>query len=113
MRPECQRAAEPFEIAIPRLRSGRLGDHLGVGHGNSLDFVEHRDYAPGDDLRQLDWRALARTDRLVVRVHRAELSPSVELLVDTSGSMLATEGKEQSPRVPLCGSRGSCDRECR
>jgi len=73
--------------------SGRLGDRLGRGLGNSLDFVEHRDYAPGDDLRLLDWRAYARTDRMFVRRYRAEVAPVVEVVVDLSASMAVTDAK--------------------
>lgn len=94
---DVERAAAPWRLALPRgLRSGRAGEHLGRGLGNSVDFVDHRDYAVGDDLRRVDWRAYARTDKLMVRRYRDEVSPLVEVIVDLSASMAVTEAKAQA-----------------
>lgn len=62
---------------------------LGAGLGNSLEFEDHRPYAPGDDLRHLDWSAYARTDQLVMKLHRHEASPQVDLALDVSASQFA------------------------
>jgi uncharacterized protein (DUF58 family) len=75
-----------------RRRSG-LGARLGRGTGAALEFHEHRAYAPGDDLRHLDWGVYARTDQLVLRRHRQEVSPRVEVFLDLSASMAATPAK--------------------
>src|SRR5205823_11502191 len=61
--------------------------HRTADHGSSTEFIEHRDYRRGDELRRIDWRVLARTDRLSVKVHEMESTMRVQLLVDTSASM--------------------------
>ncbi len=61
--------------------------HRTADHGSSTEFVEHREYRRGDELRRIDWRVLARTDRLHVKVHEMESIMRVHLLVDTSESM--------------------------
>jgi uncharacterized protein (DUF58 family) len=63
------------------------GIHPSPFHGFSVEFSEYRDYQPGDDLRHLDWRVYARSDRLVVKKFEAETNTSIYLLCDTSGSM--------------------------
>jgi uncharacterized protein (DUF58 family) len=61
--------------------------HRTADHGLSTEFVEHRQYRRGDDLRSIDWRVLARTDRLYVKVHEMESNMRVHLVLDTSASM--------------------------
>jgi uncharacterized protein (DUF58 family) len=66
---------------------GPVGSWLGAGAGSSLDFQDHRTYAPGDDPRHIHWQAYARTGALTMKLYRAEVSPSVDILVDVSASM--------------------------
>jgi uncharacterized protein (DUF58 family) len=73
---------------------GRVGDRLGSGTGSSLEFQDYRQYAPGDDLRHVDWAAYARSEALTVRLYREEVSPRVDLVLDISRSMVVTEGKQ-------------------
>ncbi len=61
--------------------------HRTSQHGLSTEFVEHRQYRKGDELRTIDWRVFARTDRLYVKVHEMEADMRVHLVVDTSDSM--------------------------
>jgi uncharacterized protein (DUF58 family) len=61
--------------------------HRTADHGLSTEFIEHREYRRGDELRSIDWRVLARTDRLYVKVHEMESNMRVHLLLDTSASM--------------------------
>jgi len=99
VRPECRLASLEWALALPaHPLAGRAGDRLGRGTGSSLEFMEHRDYVPGDDLRHVDWRAYARTDQLSVRLYREEVSPTVEVIVDTSVAMGVTPAKEQALR---------------
>jgi uncharacterized protein (DUF58 family) len=72
---------------------GPVGSWLGAGAGSSLDFQDHRAYAPGDDPRHIHWQAYARTGALTMKLYRAEVSPSVEILVDVSASMTFTPDK--------------------
>ena len=63
------------------------GRHRSPNKGFSVEFAEHRQYAPGDDLRNLDWRVLGRTDRLYVKEFVEETNMRATILVDASGSM--------------------------
>jgi hypothetical protein len=86
--PDVQQAAAAFQLGLPRLPvSGQAGELLGRGSGSSLEFQEYREYLPGDDIRHLDWAAYARTDALMVRLYREEISPRVEIFLDASRSM--------------------------
>lgn len=66
---------------------GTQGNWLGVGLGSSIDFQDHRAYAPGDDPRYIHWAAYARTGQLTMKLYRAEVAPLVDLVVDISPSM--------------------------
>src|SRR6478736_737665 len=55
--------------------------------GPGLEFSQYRSYQPGDDLRQLDWKMYARSDRYYIRESEIVTSISVRLLMDASGSM--------------------------
>ncbi|WP_394850705.1 DUF58 domain-containing protein [Pendulispora brunnea] len=70
-----------------RARSGAGGDHLGRRRGGSAEFLEHRPYAPGDDLRRIDWLAFARTGEPVFKLFRAEEDIVVRLVLDASASL--------------------------
>lgn len=70
-----------------RLVGGLTGEHRSPHHGSSLDFADFRDYHPGDDLRRLDVAALARFDRLLVKLFDAEEDLTLRLLIDNSASM--------------------------
>ena len=88
--PEVQRAADTYQLGLPRApAAGRSGELLGRGTGSSLEFQEYREYVPGDDIRHLDWGAYARSDTLMVRLFREEISPRTEILLDASRSMNA------------------------
>lgn len=78
---------------VPAPPSGRAGEHLGRGTGSSIEFQDRRIYAPGDDVRHLDWRAFARTGQLTVKLYREELLPRLDLLLDVSASMSVGEDK--------------------
>jgi uncharacterized protein (DUF58 family) len=87
--PDVQRAASSYRLGLPRFPvTGRTGELLGRGSGSSLEFQEYRPYQPGDDIRHLDWAAYARSDSLMVRLYREEISPRSEVVLDASRSML-------------------------
>ena len=96
--PEVQQAAAAFQLGLPRLPvSGQAGELLGKGSGSSLEFQEYREYLPGDDIRHLDWAAYARTDSLMVRLYREEISPRLEIFLDASVSMNTRTPLPQDP----------------
>ena len=63
------------------------GLHRSPYTGFSTEFTEYRQYNAGDDLRYLDWRLLARTDRYFIKKYRADTNTQCHLLIDTSASM--------------------------
>lgn len=63
------------------------GMHASPYKGFSVEFAEHREYTAGDDPRHLDYRMLARTDRLYIKQYEEETNMRVQILLDTSGSM--------------------------
>jgi uncharacterized protein (DUF58 family) len=70
-----------------RARSGAGGEHVASRRGSSAEFLEHRPYAPGDDLRRMDWLAFARTGEPVLKLFRSEEDVVVRLVVDASASL--------------------------
>jgi uncharacterized protein (DUF58 family) len=63
------------------------GMHRNLHPGASLEFTEHKEYSPGDDVRRIDWKAVARTDRYTVKRFEDETEMRVLLVLDSSGSM--------------------------
>ncbi|MEM7625234.1 MAG: DUF58 domain-containing protein [Planctomycetota bacterium] len=83
-----RRAGLPYALSRPQQTpAGLMGEQLGSGVGNSIEFMDYREYAPGDDLRRIDWSAYARSDRLIIKLNREEVTPHLDLLIDTSRSM--------------------------
>lgn len=63
------------------------GMHRSPYRGYSVEFAEHREYVPGDDLRHLDWRVWGRVDRLYIKQYEEETNLRTQILLDTSASM--------------------------
>ena len=63
------------------------GAHRSPFHGFSIEFAEHREYSPGDDLRYLDWKVFGRTDKYFLKQFEEETNLVCHLLLDTSESM--------------------------
>jgi uncharacterized protein (DUF58 family) len=63
------------------------GLHKSPFKGFSVEFAEHRQYGPGDEIRHIDWRAFGKTDRYYVKEYEEETNLRCHLVVDTSGSM--------------------------
>jgi len=71
------------------------GVHKSPYKGFSVEFAEHRQYYPGDEIRHIDWRAYGKTDRYYIKEYEEETNLKAHLLVDASGSM-AYKGKSLS-----------------
>jgi len=85
---EGERIGSGYVLVPPRsMLAGAGGTRISRRAGGSLEFRDHRDYEPGDDLRHLDWSVFARSDRLAVKQFHEEISPFIEILVDGSRSM--------------------------
>ncbi len=86
--PEILARMASLELVARAVVEGFLsGLHQSPYIGFSVDFVEYRPYVPGDDVRYLDWKVLARTDRYYIKKFEGDTNTRVHLLVDVSGSM--------------------------
>lgn len=63
------------------------GIHKSRYKGSSIEFLEHKKYSQGDDIRQIDWKLLARTDKHYIKQFEDETNITACFLIDTSGSM--------------------------
>lgn len=63
------------------------GVHQSPYKGSSVEFAEHRQYYPGDEIRHVDWRAFGKTDRYYIKEFEEETNLKAHLLLDASGSM--------------------------
>lgn len=63
------------------------GMHRSPFFGHSIEFVQHRDYTPGDDIRHLDWKVWSKTDKFYIKQYEEETNLRATLVVDVSNSM--------------------------
>jgi uncharacterized protein (DUF58 family) len=68
------------------------GLHRSPHLGTSMDFAEHRGYMPGDDIRRIDWRLYARSDRYYIKEFEADTNTNVSVILDISRSMSYASG---------------------
>ena len=92
----------------------RQGLHRSPFHGYSAEFSQYRHYRPGDDLKYVDWKAFARTDRIYTRQFRETTNLSALFVIDVSRSMdfrgRSSSWRARSPRPRHAGARS---RRCR
>ena len=90
--PEVLASIQDFDWAI---RSLALGEYHGKKRsgklGTGMEFSQYRPYSQGDDLRQLDWKMYARTDKFYIKQSEVETNVDVTFIIDTSKSMLYEE----------------------
>jgi uncharacterized protein (DUF58 family) len=77
------------------------GLHKSPYHGFSVEFAEHREYVPGDDLKHLDWKVFGRTGRFYLKQYEEETNLACWLLVDASESMRYGSGPTARDGTPL------------
>jgi uncharacterized protein (DUF58 family) len=70
----------------------RVGDHRSPFRGYSVEFVQHRQYTPGDDIRHIDWKSYGRSERYTIKQYEQETNFLGHILLDASRSMLYGEG---------------------
>src|SRR5271163_2132740 len=79
---------ESIELRARSIVAGSMhGLHRSPYLGMSVEFASHREYAPGDDLRHLNWKLYARHDRLYIKEYDADTNLNLYLLLDASASM--------------------------
>jgi len=77
-----------LHLRVRAIAEGILtGLHKSPHHGQSIEFAEHKEYAPGDDVRRIDWKAYAKFDKYYVKRFEQETNLRAYLVVDASGSM--------------------------
>jgi len=97
-----QNAGIRYAIGCPRtIQRGLVGSHLGNRSGSSLEFMDHREYIAGDDLRRIDWNAFARSDKLSIKLYRDEVNPHLDIIIDCSRSMELPESKKAAATLGL------------
>src|SRR5438128_4426452 len=77
------------------------GMHKSPYHGFSVEFAQHREYVPGDDLKHLDWKVYSRTGRFYLKQYEEETNLSLWLLVDNSESMQYGSGPTRADGTPV------------
>jgi uncharacterized protein (DUF58 family) len=97
LRPEVIRQVARLDLRARFIVEGFLsGLHASPFHGFSVEFSEHRKYAPGDDIKDLDWTVYAKTERYYVKKFQAETSVTGYLAADLSASMGYTYRQEMT-----------------
>jgi uncharacterized protein (DUF58 family) len=92
--PEVLQKLGDLEVIAREVVEGlRVGAHRSPLRGFSTEFAHHRQYVPGDALRDLDWRVYGRTDRYYTKLYDAETNFDCYILVDASASMTYGSGK--------------------
>ena len=88
LKPEVIQTVSRLDLRARFIVEGFMaGLHASPFHGFSVEFSEHRRYAQGDDPKDIDWMAFAKTDRLYVKKYQAETNITGWLLMDLSESM--------------------------
>src|SRR2546421_9932448 len=72
----------------------RVGDHKSPYRGFSVEFVQHREYVPGDDIKHIDWKSYGRSERYTIKQYEQETNFTGHVLLDASRSMLYGEGNK-------------------
>ena len=94
LRPEVTGRIRRLELTARRVVEGFLsGMHRSPYFGQSIEFLQHRQYTPGDEIRHIDWKVYARQDRLHVKQYEEETNLRLTLMVDRSGSMAYGAGE--------------------
>src|SRR5205807_8730011 len=91
--PEVVARAQALGLKARTLVEGlRVGDHKSPFRGFSVEFVQHREYVPGDDIRHIDWKGYGRSERYTIKQYEQETNFIGHVLLDASRSMLYGTG---------------------
>ncbi len=93
LQPDVISRAEALGLKARTIVEGlRVGDHQSPFRGFSVEFVQHREYVPGDDIRHIDWKSYGRSERYTIKQYEQETNFIAHILLDASRSMLYGEG---------------------
>jgi uncharacterized protein (DUF58 family) len=88
LNPQTLASLEGLDLQARLVVEGYVaGMHPSPYHGFSVEFAEHREYVPGDDIRHVDWKVWSKTDKLYLKQYEEETNLLLYLLLDTSESM--------------------------
>src|SRR4051812_14439128 len=86
--PETINRAEALGLHARYVVEGYMaGEHKSPFRGFAVEFTQHREYVPGDDIRHLDWKVLGRTDRYYLKQYEQETNYVAHVVLDGSESM--------------------------
>jgi uncharacterized protein (DUF58 family) len=92
--PDILARIDKLELDAKRVVEGYLaGRHRSPRHGFAVEFAQHREYAPGDDIKHLDWKVFARTERYQLKQYEQETNLVAWMIVDGSESMKVGTGE--------------------
>src|SRR5438105_9605254 len=93
LQPDAIARAQALGLKARTIVEGlRVGDHKSPYRGFSVEFVQHREYVPGDDIRHIDWKSYGRSERYTIKQYEQETNFIGHLLLDGSRSMLYGDG---------------------
>ncbi len=93
LNPQTLASLEGLDLQARLIVEGYVaGMHPSPYHGFSVEFAEHREYVPGDDIRHVDWKVWSKTDKFYLKQYEEETNLLLYLLLDTSESMAYASG---------------------
>ncbi|MEC8023595.1 MAG: DUF58 domain-containing protein [Myxococcota bacterium] len=97
LEPEALARVHSLRLQVTQTVDGLLaGLHRSPHHGSSVEFAEHKEYVPGDEVRHIDWRIYAKSDKYYVKRFEQETNARAMLLCDASASMLYSSEERRS-----------------
>jgi uncharacterized protein (DUF58 family) len=100
---DFQRKLDYLAMVSKRVFSGAMrAERRTRKTGSGVEFADHRDYAPGDDIRSLDWSAYSRFQRLLIRLYEEEEDLSIYFILDSSSSMGFGDGEKLRYAKRIC-----------
>src|SRR5262249_22547448 len=97
LNPQTLASLEGLDLQARMVVDGYVaGMHPSPYQGFSVEFAEHREYVPGDDIRHVDWKVWSKTDKLYLKQYEEETNLLLYLLLDTSESMAYASGQNVS-----------------
>jgi len=98
-----QRRLDYLAMVSKRVFSGAMrAERRTKKVGSGVEFADHREYAPGDDMRYLDWHAYSRFQRLLIRLYEEEEDLSIYFIIDSSSSMAFGDGEKLRQAKRIC-----------
>jgi len=100
LQPEVVSRLKTMELKARMVVEGFMaGMHKSPYHGFSVEFAEHRQYMPGDNIRNIDWKVYGKSDRFYVKQFEEETNLKAYILLDTSASMGYKSDKKYLPKL--------------